>query len=154
MNTGLTRGIILMALGLFLFSAVDTMCKVLTETLHPLQILRGFSSITSACSFIFALQYVSLAEAVAVDVSVLAPFFVVLMGVSILKENVGLCRWLSIVVGFIGALIITSPGSGVCDPATILVLIAAFAFAGRQVLSRFLSNLDSLSTTIAYTALT
>ena len=76
------------------------------------------------------------------------------MGVSILKENVGLCRWLSIVVGFIGALIITSPGSGVCDPATILVLIAAFAFAGRQVLSRFLSNLDSLSTTIAYTALT
>ena len=69
MNTGLTRGIILMALGLFLFSAVDTMCKVLTETLHPLQILRGFSSITSACSFIFALQYVPLAEAVAVDVS-------------------------------------------------------------------------------------
>ena len=37
---------------------------------------------------------------------------------------------------------------------TILVLIAAFAFAGRQFLSRFLSNLDSLSTTIAYTALT
>lgn len=76
------------------------------------------------------------------------------MGVSILKEKVGLCRWLSIVVSFIGALITTSPGSGVCDPATILVLIAAFAFAGRQVLSRFLSNLDSLSTTIAYTALT
>jgi S-adenosylmethionine uptake transporter len=174
-----------MASGMFLFSAVDAMCKVLTETLHPvqilwfrqlgllggvliylsfkglsvlrtnrlgLQILRGFSSIVSACSFIFALRYLPLAEAVAV--SFVAPFFVVLMAASVLKEKVGLRRWLSILVGFIGALIIIRPGLGVFDPATILVLIAAFAFAGRQVLSRFLSGLDNLSTTIAYTALT
>ena len=39
MNIGSTRGIILMASGMFLFSAVDAMCKVLTETLHPVQIL-------------------------------------------------------------------------------------------------------------------
>lgn len=174
-----------MASGMFLFSAMDTMCKVLTETVHPvqilwfrqlgllsgvliyltfkglsvlrtkrpgLQILRGFSSIVSACSFIFALRYLPLAEAVAV--SFVAPFFVVLMGAWILKEKVGFRRWLSIVVGFIGALIIIRPGLGVFDPATILVLIEAFAFAGRQVLSRFLSSLENLSTTIAYTALT
>lgn len=174
-----------MASGMFFFSAVDMMCKVLTETLHPvqilwfrqlgllsgvliylsfkgfsvlrtnslgLQILRGFSAIVSASLFIFALSYLPLAEAVAV--SFVAPFFVVLMGSWILKEQVGLRRWISIAVGFIGALIVIRPGLGVFDPAIILVLIAALAFAGRQVLSRFLSSVENLATTIAYTALT
>ena len=153
-NTSLTRGIILMALGMFLFSALDTMCIFLTETLHSvqslwsrqlgllggvliylsfkgisvlqtnwlgLQILRGFSSIASAWSFIFALRYLPLAEAVAG--SFVAPFFVVLMGASILKETVGLRRWLSIIVGLAGALIIIRPSLGVFDSATILVLL-------------------------------
>ena len=93
-----------------------------------------------------------LAEAVAGSFA--APFFVVLMGASILKETVGLRRWLFIIVGLAGALIIIRLGLGVFDSATILVLIAAFAFAGRQVLPRFLSNVDNLSTTIAYTTLT
>lgn len=33
------RGIALMACGMFLFSAVDTMAKVLTETVHPMQVV-------------------------------------------------------------------------------------------------------------------
>ena len=55
--------------------------------------------------------------------SFVAPFFVVLMGASILKETVGLRRWLSIIVGLAGALIIIRPSLGVFDSATILVLL-------------------------------
>jgi len=33
------RGLLLMALGMFLFSAVDTQAKFLTETLHPIQVV-------------------------------------------------------------------------------------------------------------------
>ena len=33
------KGLLLMALGMFLFSAVDTQAKILTETMHPIQIV-------------------------------------------------------------------------------------------------------------------
>ena len=57
------------------------------------------------------------------------------------------------VIGFIGALIVIRPGLGVLHPAAGLLVIAAAAFALRQILSRMLAGGDSAETTIAYTAI-
>lgn len=178
-------GICFMALGMFLFSAVDTMAKFLSDGMHPiqivwfrqlgllcgvvvflllrgpaflvskqplLQVMRGATAAGSACLFVMALRYVPLADAAAV--SFVAPFIVIVLGVSVLKEKVGLRRWISVVLGFVGTLVVIRPGQDVLHPAVFLVVGAAFFFACRQVLSRFLSHADPVSTTVAYTAIT
>ena len=178
------KGIALMAGGMFLFSAVDTHAKYLTEFLHPvqvtwsrqlglllgvfiliglrgprvlrsahpwLQISRGVMAACSAALFVIAVSFVPLADAVAV--TFVAPFIVTLLGAMLLGEKVGLRRWTAVLIGFVGTLIVIRPGLGVFHPAMFLVLLAATAFALRQILSRFLSGEDAIETTVAYTAI-
>lgn len=116
-----------------------------------LQILRGVVAAGSGTLFIYAINYVPLADAVAV--SFVAPFMVTVLGASVLKEPVGLRRWLAVVVGFVGMLIVIRPGMGVFHPAIFLVVLAASFFAIRQLVSRWLSGVDSVSTTVAYTSI-
>ena len=169
---------------MFLFSAVDTQGKFLTETLHPIQIVwsrqmglvlgvilllayRGFGVLRtknpklqvtrgalaagSATLFIYAVSYVPIADATAV--SFVAPFMVTLLGAFVLREPVGIRRWSAVIIGFLATLLIIRPGFGTIHPAVMLVLLAAALFAGRQVISRFLSGSDCTETTVAYTAL-
>jgi S-adenosylmethionine uptake transporter len=178
------KGLLLMGLGMFLFSAVDTMAKFLTgdlhafqivwvrqlglvlgafiligwtsgrvlRTTHPrLQLLRGAVAACSASLFIFGVTYVPLADAVAV--SFVAPFIVTVLGALLLREPVGFRRWVAVTFGFVGALIVIRPGLGVVHPAAFLIVLAAFFFAIRQVISRALSDSDRTSTTVVYTAL-
>ncbi len=178
------KGLLLMALGMFLFSAVDTTAKFLTDSLHPfqivwtrqlgllvaaialiaihgqsilrtahpwLQLLRGGVAACSAALFIFGVSYVALADAVAV--SFVAPFMVTILGALILREPVGIRRWVAVALGFAGALIVIRPGLGVVHPAAGFVVLAAFFFAVRQIISRALSDTDRTATTIVYTAL-
>ena len=173
-----------MALGMFLFSAVDTGAKFLTDGLHPiqitwsrqlgllagamvllalhgrvllqtahprLQVARGCVAAGSATLFIVAVTYVPLADAVAV--SFVAPFLVTLMGAFILREPVGMRRWIAVLLGFVGTLIIIRPGMGAIHPAALLVIVAAAFFAIRQIISRALADTDSTATTVIYTAL-
>ncbi len=172
-----------MALGMFLFSAVDTGAKFLTTDLHPLQIvwtrqlglfagalfllarfgapllrtshprlqlLRGTVAVLSASLFIYGVAKVPLADAVAI--SFVAPFMVTVLGAVVLREPVGVRRWIAVSLGFIGALIVIRPGMGVVHPAAGFILLAAFFFAIRQIISRALSDTDRTSTTIIYTA--
>lgn len=121
-------------------------------TRHPaLQFVRGLLAVTSAVFFIFAVKFVPLADAVAI--SFVAPFLVTAMGALFLGETVGPKRWAAVIVGFCGALIVIRPGLGVMHPAGFLVIVAATAFAARQVLSRRLAKDDRTVTTVAYTAL-
>ncbi|MCP4380587.1 MAG: DMT family transporter [Hyphomicrobiales bacterium] len=173
-----------MAAGMFVFSAVDTQAKFLTDTLHPLQIAwsrqlgllmgvlillavrgiavlhtsnpgmqiaRGVLAAGSATLFILAISFVPLADAVAV--TFVAPFIVTILSALVLRERVGMRRWIAVIIGFLGALIVIRPGLGVFHPAMMLVLLAAAFFAARQILSRMLSRSDRTATTVAYTAL-
>ena len=182
-NENLT-GILCFAVAMFLFSAVDTTAKLLTESFHPIQVAwsrqiglllgililfivkgsvilktvhpwlqigRGLLAGTSALLFIFAISVVPIADAVAV--SFVAPFFVTILGAFILREHVGVRRWTAIAVGFMACLIIIRPGLSVFNPAVILVIIAAIAYACRQILSRILSSSESIITTVSYTGL-
>ncbi len=70
-----------------------------------------------------------------------------------LKEPVGLSRWVAIVVGFSGTMLVARPGMGVVHPAIFFVFVAAGLFAARQILARLLASTDSTETTIVYTGL-
>lgn len=174
-----------MAAGFFFYSTSDMMAKVLTQSMHPiqvawvrqfglvtgvlvllaihgavivrsrhpgLQICRGLTVVAASTSFILALAYVPLADAVAV--TFVAPFIVTVLGVALLAEKAGFHRWIAVVFGFVGTLIVVRPGMGMLHPAIFLVLIAAVAFACRQVISRLLRGTDPIATTVVYTGLT
>lgn len=178
-------GMLYFAGGMFLFAAVDTIAKVLTENFHPvqvawsrqlgllfgilimltlkgmvilktdhfwLQVFRGFLAAASALMFIFAISVVPIADAVAV--SFVAPFFVTILGALVLGEYVGIRRWMAIAIGFVACLIIIRPGFSSFQPAVFLVVVAALAYAFRQIVSRMLSSSDLTITTVAYTGLT
>ena len=125
--------------------------RILHTPKPHLQIVRGIVAAGSATLFIFAINYVPLADAVAV--SFVAPFIVTVFGALILKEPVGIRRWLAVVAGFIGMLVVIRPGLGVFHPAIFLVLLAATLFAIRQLVSRWLSGVDPIATTVTYTAI-
>ncbi len=137
-------------LGILIVIAIHGL-KVLHTTQPKLQIGRGVLAATSATLFIMGVSYVPLADAVAI--TFVAPFMVTVMGAVILGEPVGIRRWSAVTIGFIGTLIVIRPGFGVVHPAAFLVIIAATAFALRQILSRVLAGGDNISTTIAYTAI-
>ncbi len=138
-------------LGVFIIIAIKG--RGVLRSKHPwLQIGRGAMAVFSATLFIAGVTYVQLADAIAV--TFVAPFIVTLLGAAILKEKVGLRRWTAVTIGFLGTLIVIRPGFGAVHPAVILVLLAAIAFACRQILSRFLSGDDPVETTLAYTAIT
>lgn len=125
----------------------------LLKTPRPmLQIGRGITAALSATGFIIGVRYVPLADAVAV--TFVAPFIVTLLGALILREPVGPRRWAAVAVGFVGMLIVIRPGMGVLHPAILFIFLAACSFSLRQILSRYLSGVDSILTTVVYTSVT
>lgn len=125
--------------------------KILQTTQPKLQIARGALAAISAMLFITGIAFIPLAEAVAL--TFVAPFIVTIMGAVFLGEHVGFRRWSAVVIGFVGTLIVIRPGLGVLHPAAFLLIVAATAFALRQILSRVLAGDDNVNTTIAYTAI-
>jgi len=117
----------------------------------PLQVLRGSLAVCSALLFVYAIKYAALADAVAV--SFVAPFFLTLLGALVLGETVNIRRWIAVMVGFVGAIIIIRPGGDAVHPAVMLVALAALFYAMRQIIGRLLADTDRTITTVAYTAL-
>ena len=69
-----------------------------------------------------------------------APLFVVALSAPILREYVGLGRWLATAVGFVGVLIAANPtGSSAIEPI-VLALLAAAAWALTTILARSLAK--------------
>ena len=119
------------------------------KTKRPgLQLIRGVVASTSPVLFTLGVAQISLTNAVAV--SFVASFLVVILGALLLKERISQKQFFGIVGAFIGTLIIVRPGLGVFQMGTVFVMLAASAFALRQVLSRMIAGHDKTSTTIAY----
>jgi len=114
-----------------------------------LLVVRSTALLASALLFISSLGFIPIAEASAT--SFVSPLFVTALSIFILKESVGLRRWLATGVGLIGVLIVLRPGSGAFHPAAMFVIISALAWAVTLVLTRKMSGEPSL-TMMAYAA--
>ena len=73
-----------------------------------LHFLRCISGLIALISIFIALR--SLPLATVVSISFAAPIFTTILSIIFLSERVGLYRWLAVIVGFIGIIIITEPG--------------------------------------------
>ena len=73
-----------------------------------LHFLRCFSGLIALLAIFIALR--SLPLATVVSISFAAPIFTTIFSIFLLSEKVGIYRWLAVIVGFVGILIITEPG--------------------------------------------
>ena len=79
------------------------------QTKRPgLHALRCLAGLIALLSIFIALRKLPLATVV--SISFAAPIFTTILSIFLLNEKVGIFRWLAVIVGFIGILIITEPG--------------------------------------------
>ncbi|HEX5687163.1 MAG TPA: DMT family transporter [Ideonella sp.] len=122
-------------------------------TTHPrFQFIRGgLLAATSAMSF-YGVQQMPVPEFTAINM--LTPLLVIVLAGWWLHEKVSPLRWALVAGGFIGALIVIRPGSGVFGWAVLFPLAGALFYASFQVLTRRLSGSESPYATHFYTGLT
>lgn len=93
--------------------------------------------------------------ATATTINFLSPVLVTALSVPLLKEHVGLRRWIGVGIGFLGALIVVQPWESDTDTffvGAVLLLIAAFLNANYQIMTRKVRLYDEPLTSLFYTA--
>ncbi len=111
-------------------------------------IVRGIVGILSMVCIFSAFALMPLAEAVALALS--APIFMTALSVPLLGEQVGIRRWSAVIVGFVGVLIMTRPGTGVFQPVALLAVGGALFYALAMISIRRLGTTESSATTVFY----
>ncbi len=120
---------------------------------HPrFQAVRGLLLLLSSTFGFFGLQHLPVAEFTAI--TMLTPVIVTVLAATLLHERVSPLRWALVAGGFVGALVVIRPGSGLFGWAALLPIAGSVAYASFQVLTRKLSALESPFTTHFYTGLT
>ena len=114
-----------------------------------LQIFRGLLLAAEILVAIYGFTLIGLIESHAVFASY--PLIVAALAGPFLGEKAGWRRWLAILAGFFGMLIILQPGSGVFQPAAIIPLISGFMFAVYALTTRFAARKDAAMTSFFWT---
>lgn len=136
----------------FVIIVLSRQLRVHAFTRRPwLQLARSLLLLVTTLLFFFGVKLLPLADATAI--MFLAPILVTVLAIPLLGEQVGARRWAAVIVGFIGALIVVRPGTGVMGVGAWLLLTAACCNALYQIITRKLRVADGPLTTLLYTAL-
>lgn len=113
------------------------------------QIARALLLYFSMILFALGVRELKLADTHAILAAM--PLIVTALSAPMLGERVGWRRWLAVMVGFSGVLIILRPGLTVFQPAAIYPIACALMLALYTVLTRRVSRRDTFFTTFLYT---
>jgi drug/metabolite transporter (DMT)-like permease len=118
---------------------------------YRLLFLRGFLGIIALLAWYYSLVHVPLTEATALSFT--AVIFTSLAAMVFLRERVRLRRWMAILCGFAGMLIVLRPTTGHFEPIMLLVLFSTLFWALSITVIKFLSRTDSATSLVAWTAI-
>ncbi len=113
-----------------------------------LQLTRSLLLVASTALNFLALRYMQLADVLAIIFTF--PFIVAIAAGPLLGEWIGWRRWLAILFGFCGVLLITRPGTGSMQPAALFSLAATICYGFYAVITRIVSRTDSNQTSLFY----
>lgn len=113
-----------------------------------LHALRGVVNIAAMLMFFTALSISPIAKVTALSFA--APIFMAVLAVLVLGERFRIYRWLAILSGFVGMLIILRPGIIAIDLGAVLVTGSAVFWAVAMILIKILSRTESSLTIVAY----
>lgn len=107
----------------------------------PWHLLRTVLASGTMFGFFYGLKHMPLVNALTLAFT--APLIVTALSVPLLGEHVGWRRWLAVIVGFIGVLIVLRPGEGMFSLPAIAILIAAAGYAGLAITARMLAPTET-----------
>ena len=122
----------------FFFLIAKERKNYFTSKNYSIKIFRACCYATASILYFFGLKNLEMSLAAAL--SFVSPFIVSVFGFILLKEKVSLKRWMIIILGFSGVLVITRPGIGSFNFASFFVLFAAIFWSLFQILSKFLKE--------------
>ena len=171
-----TQGILLIALGMFIFAIQDSLVKYiyynislyemyLVRTLTSFLIVVFFLKITKKpiifkthypllttvrvilfffgfSSFYISLTIMPLATANALFFC--SPFITTVLARFILKDEVGIQRWLAVLIGFIGVYIVLNPDFSNFDFFGLLPVFCAFCYSSSMIIIKKTSDKDDV----------
>jgi drug/metabolite transporter (DMT)-like permease len=107
---------------------------------------RATFLITGTACFFIALKWLPIADTLAIYF--VQPILIVALSPLVLREHVGVRRWVSVFVGFLGVLIIIRPGLQTVNPGVLFALGAGTSSACYILITRHLTGrADAMVTT-------
>jgi drug/metabolite transporter (DMT)-like permease len=109
---------------------------------------RGISQSISQTFTVLAVSMMPLAGAIAIGFS--APLWSALLSVLWLKERAGLARWMALLTGFVGVLIVTHPGADSLQIGALFALGNAIMYGSVTVAVRGMTATESTATLLMW----
>lgn len=129
--------------GFYLVFRQNALKRILTPQYGTL-ITRGLLIALGNLFFMLAAATIPLADGVALFFTM--PFFVAGLVPFLIGERVPLIRWVTIIIGFFGVIIMTRPGTSMFQKESLLAILCAFFYGMGQILTRRLD--PSLPTSV------
>ncbi len=129
----------------FLISNRKSFVKTKKLPWHILRVTLAAS--TMLCTYY---AYRNLPIAFATSVGMSGPLFTTLLSAILLKENISPLKWLIIILGYIGVIIIIKPTTFLLDFGTASALLANLLAACTIIVVKILSRYDSTLTIMIY----
>jgi len=118
------------------------------EMANRLLLLRCLLEVFVAYTFILALGVLAIADLTAI--LLLSPLIITAISALALKETVRWRRWLAVILGFAGMLLVVKPGGSGFQAAALLGVVSTIGVAFRDLVTRHLA--DTLPTLLVATA--
>lgn len=140
-------------LGLFVLAPllIRQRFRPLHTTNMKLLFLRGAVNSAAMLMFFYGLTITPLAQATALGFT--APLFASLLAMLFLGEVVRMRRWIAILIGFAGTLVIIRPGVADVGLGPILILSATVVWSFALIIIKFLTRTESSVTITVYASI-
>ena len=116
---------------------------IIIKTHYPfLTVMRGLMFFIAFSLYFFSLTKLSLATAV--TLFFVSPFFITILSMIFLNETIGIRRWIALVIGFIGVILVMDPKINNFNIYAIFPVICAFLYALTMIIQKKTSLEDSL----------
>ncbi|MBL6928464.1 MAG: DMT family transporter [Rhodospirillales bacterium] len=110
--------------------------------------VRAVFHVISMLAYFYALGVAPLALVTALAFT--GPVFAIALAVPMFGERINGVRWLALLIGFTGILVVLRPGFAEMDTGGLVALFAAMFFSGVLVVTKSLSRTESSLTITAY----
>lgn len=130
-----------------MFSHGTTLFKTSRPWMHFWRAILGVGAIGGAC---WSVNLMPLSDNTIIMSS--QPFFFLPLAVFFLREKVDLSRWIAILIGFIGLIIMFQPGSEALRLAAFVPISAAILFAMSDVVCKKMVTTENTQTMLFYFA--
>lgn len=115
------------------------------------EFIRGIFLFLSYTTYMMGVLVLPLAQVEAIRFS--GPIMITVLSVLLLSEKVNSVRWLALLAGFLGVVLIVSPGSATFNEGSLFILISVLFYALTVMSTRKLQATDSSATMAFYSTL-